>query len=253
MQPYEYTDEELVHMTTVQLRNLLEQHIISPEQHHEFRSRRRRLQNRKYARRCAKKKQTEVAELTYATQNESSAIKLLRQQLLSLNMSIDRIERQIQHLTKIKNEESLASSPHSLRMLSADGAELGYALVVGNRSAEVDPRETGSASVVGLTRTALLPTHSIVKPEGSDFTDNTNTPTNSPNQLGRPMTPPKNTTHLRRAPPQQSAGACFSLSTGRQATDIRRTAPALSMLRQPPLLVSPAGGGLTRSGRSLAD
>ncbi|VDN09238.1 unnamed protein product [Dibothriocephalus latus] len=78
MQPYEYTDEELVHMTTVQLRNLLEQHIISPEQHHEFRSRRRRLQNRKYARRCAKKKQTEVAELTYATQNESSAIKVRR-------------------------------------------------------------------------------------------------------------------------------------------------------------------------------
>ncbi|VDL99918.1 unnamed protein product [Schistocephalus solidus] len=250
MQPYEYTDEELVHMTTVQLRNLLEQHIISPEQHHEFRSRRRRLQNRKYARRCAKKKQTEVAELTYATQNESSAIKLLRQQLLSLNMSIDRLERQIQHLAKIKNEESLASLPHSLRMLSADGVELGYALVVGNRAAKVEPKETKPVSVVKLSRTLLLPSHST---EGSELTDNTDIPTNSPGQLGRPMTPPGCTNHLGQAPSQQSASACFSLSAGRQPTDIRRTAPALSMLKRTPLLVSPAGGGLTRGGRSLAD
>lgn len=70
------TDEELVQMTTIQLRSLLEQRVITSEQHREFRSRRRRLQNRKYARRCAKKKQTEVAELATATKTESSAIKV---------------------------------------------------------------------------------------------------------------------------------------------------------------------------------
>lgn len=70
------TDEELVQMTTMQLRSLLEQHIISQEQHRELRTRRRRLQNRKYARRCAKKKQTEVAELAAAAKKESSAIRV---------------------------------------------------------------------------------------------------------------------------------------------------------------------------------
>lgn len=70
------TDEELILMTTIQLRNLLEQRIISQEQHRELRSRRRRLQNRKYARRCAKKKQTEVAELADAAKKESYIIKV---------------------------------------------------------------------------------------------------------------------------------------------------------------------------------
>lgn len=70
------TDDELILMTTIQLRNLLEQRVISQEQHRELRSRRRRLQNRKYARRCAKKKQTEVAELAAAAKNESSIIKV---------------------------------------------------------------------------------------------------------------------------------------------------------------------------------
>ncbi|KAM3180041.1 hypothetical protein ACTXT7_017083, partial [Hymenolepis weldensis] len=64
------TDEELVQMTTVQLRNLLDQNIITPDQHQELRVRRRRLQNRKYARRCAKKKQNEVANLEAETQAE---------------------------------------------------------------------------------------------------------------------------------------------------------------------------------------
>ena len=70
------TDEELVQMTTAQLKSLLEQKVISQSQHQELRMRRRRLQNRKYARRCAKKKQTEVAELTEATKKEFSAIRV---------------------------------------------------------------------------------------------------------------------------------------------------------------------------------
>lgn len=70
------TDDELVQMSTVQLRNLLEQNIINPDQHHELRVRRRRLQNRRYARRCAKKKQTEVANLEAETQLEWESIQV---------------------------------------------------------------------------------------------------------------------------------------------------------------------------------
>ncbi|VDK35898.1 unnamed protein product [Taenia asiatica] len=180
------TDEELVQMTTMQLRSLLEQHIISQEQHRELRTRRRRLQNRKYARRCAKKKQTEVAELAAAAKKESSAIRVcaldridilwaflhcspirlylrfsdleasnlflcapivkahfgfdsftvnvhaeskfgksLRQQLSRLNTSVDRLDRQIDSLAKLRI--SMTEAPFSLRMVAPDGTELGLA------------------------------------------------------------------------------------------------------------------------------
>ncbi|KAL5968119.1 Transcription factor MafG [Taenia solium] len=119
------TDEELVQMTTMQLRSLLEQHIISQEQHRELRTRRRRLQNRKYARRCAKKKQTEVAELAAAAKKESSAIRSLRQQLSRLNTSVDRLDRQIDSLAKLRI--SMTEAPFSLRMVAPDGTELGLA------------------------------------------------------------------------------------------------------------------------------
>ncbi|VDD79095.1 unnamed protein product [Mesocestoides corti] len=103
------SDEELVQMTTIQLRNLLEKQVISQEQHRELRTRRRRLQNRKYARRCAKKKQTES----------------LRQQLSRLTTSVDRIDRQIENLAKLRI--SMSEAPFSLRMLASDGTELGLA------------------------------------------------------------------------------------------------------------------------------
>ncbi|EUB64052.1 hypothetical protein EGR_01180 [Echinococcus granulosus] len=119
------TDEELVQMTTMQLRSLLEQHAISQEQHRELRTRRRRLQNRKYARRCAKKKQTEVAELAAAAKKESSAIRSLRQQLSRLNTSVDRLDRQIDSLAKLRI--SMTETPFSLRMVALDGTELGLA------------------------------------------------------------------------------------------------------------------------------
>uniref|UniRef100_A0A5K3EET0 BZIP domain-containing protein n=1 Tax=Mesocestoides corti TaxID=53468 RepID=A0A5K3EET0_MESCO len=119
------SDEELVQMTTIQLRNLLEKQVISQEQHRELRTRRRRLQNRKYARRCAKKKQTEVAELAAAAKKESSAIRSLRQQLSRLTTSVDRIDRQIENLAKLRI--SMSEAPFSLRMLASDGTELGLA------------------------------------------------------------------------------------------------------------------------------
>ncbi|VDM16765.1 unnamed protein product [Hydatigera taeniaeformis] len=119
------TDEELVQMTTMQLRSLLEQHVISQEQHRELRTRRRRLQNRKYARRCAKKKQTEVAELAAAAKKESSAIRSLRHQLSRLNTSVDRLDRQIDSLAKLRI--SMTETPFSLRMVASDGTELGLA------------------------------------------------------------------------------------------------------------------------------
>ncbi|VDO98491.1 unnamed protein product [Schistosoma curassoni] len=68
------TDDELVDMTTADLRLLLEKKRLTIEEHKELRSRRRRLQNRKYARKCASKKQSEVENL--ATQVKEEVVEI---------------------------------------------------------------------------------------------------------------------------------------------------------------------------------
>ncbi|TNN08058.1 Basic-leucine zipper (BZIP) transcription factor, domain-containing protein isoform 2 [Schistosoma japonicum] len=68
------TDDELLDMTTVDLRLLLEQKRLTVEEHKELRNRRRRLQNRRYARKCASKKQSEVEKL--ATEVEEEVVEI---------------------------------------------------------------------------------------------------------------------------------------------------------------------------------
>ncbi|VDO04042.1 unnamed protein product [Rodentolepis nana] len=119
------TDEELVQMTTVQLRNLLDQNIITPDQHQELRVRRRRLQNRKYARRCAKKKQNEVANLEAETQAEWERIQSLKLQLSRLTVSSNRLD---DHLAKLSSLKARMGDPNfSIPMVSSNGARLGSA------------------------------------------------------------------------------------------------------------------------------
>lgn len=121
------TDESLMQMTTLHLRTLLEQKLITAEQHRGLRSRRRRLQNRKYARKCAKKKQTEVARLTEKTEEETSEIKSLRDQLQRVNMSIDKIERQFTMVSDVRLAAERGAPFQPLRMVTRDGAEAGFA------------------------------------------------------------------------------------------------------------------------------
>ena len=73
----DFSDDKLVKMTTSELRLLLEHNRVSPEQHRELRIRRRRLQNRKYARRCARKKQTEVNKLTLEVEEEVTEVQVI--------------------------------------------------------------------------------------------------------------------------------------------------------------------------------
>ncbi|VDQ02443.1 unnamed protein product [Trichobilharzia regenti] len=70
------TDDELVNMTTSDLRLLLDRNRVTAEEHKELRNRRRRLQNRRYARKCASKKQSEVERLTTEVQEEVVEIRV---------------------------------------------------------------------------------------------------------------------------------------------------------------------------------
>ncbi|VDL61977.1 unnamed protein product [Hymenolepis diminuta] len=124
------TDEELVQMTTGQLRNLLDQNIITLDQHQELRMRRRRLQNRKYARRCAKKKQNEVANLEAKTQAEWERIQSLKLQLSRLIVSSNRLD---DHMAKLRALKARMKDPNfCIPMVSSDGTRLGTARLNSN-------------------------------------------------------------------------------------------------------------------------
>lgn len=73
---FEVTDDELVRMSTSELRLLLAKRQLTPEEHRQLRSRRRRLQNRKYARKCAHKKLTEVENLTTEVEEETTELQV---------------------------------------------------------------------------------------------------------------------------------------------------------------------------------
>ncbi|THD19638.1 Basic leucine zipper (BZIP) transcription [Fasciola hepatica] len=73
---FEVSDDELIKMSTSELRLLLTKRQVTAEEHRQLRSRRRRLQNRKYARRCAHKKLTEVENLTSEVEEETTELQV---------------------------------------------------------------------------------------------------------------------------------------------------------------------------------
>lgn len=125
------TDDDLVRMSTSDLRAMLEKHLVTPEEHRQLRNRRRRLQNRKYARKCALKKLTEVENLVTEVKEETIELQTLRRQLNRLSLAT----RQIQHQESILADfchrlqfttDSQNSLP-SVRMLFSNGKPAGIA------------------------------------------------------------------------------------------------------------------------------
>ncbi|CAH8593099.1 unnamed protein product [Schistosoma turkestanicum] len=127
------TDDELVNMTTVDLRLLLEKQRLSIEEHKELRNRRRRLQNRKYARKCASKKQSEVENLAAQVKEEVDEIQTLRTQLSRTNLATKQLEYQLRRITEFKekclNSESNGFQMKTVRMLDSNGQPAGLAYI----------------------------------------------------------------------------------------------------------------------------
>ncbi|CAL8102442.1 unnamed protein product [Calicophoron daubneyi] len=129
-------DEELVKMSTSELRVLLEKRLVTPEEHRELRCRRRRLQNRKYARKCARKKLTEVEKLTTEVEEETTELQALRRQLNRINLSTQRMQQQMSKLAQFRQtvenvvRETDANPFTPIRMLSADGKPAGTAHLI---------------------------------------------------------------------------------------------------------------------------
>ncbi|CAH8665059.1 unnamed protein product [Dicrocoelium dendriticum] len=130
------SDEELVQMSISDLRCMLEKHQVTQEEHRELRTRRRRLQNRKYARKCALKKMTEVEHLAAEVKGETTELQVLRRQLDRLSLATLRIQHQESLLAKFRqrlqlaidsNCDSSAECVHSVRMLRSDGTSCGTA------------------------------------------------------------------------------------------------------------------------------
>ncbi|GAA57186.1 hypothetical protein CLF_112303 [Clonorchis sinensis] len=127
------SDEELVHMSTSELRSLLLRRQVTAEEHKQLRNRRRRLQNRKYARKCALKKLTEVENLASEVKEESAELQALRHQLNRLSIVTRRIQHQEATLANFRRklESDLcgrsASVSTPVRMLLSDGTEAGVA------------------------------------------------------------------------------------------------------------------------------
>ncbi|CAH8867836.1 unnamed protein product [Trichobilharzia szidati] len=127
------TDDELVNMTTSDLRLLLEQNRVTAEEHKELRNRRRRLQNRRYARKCASKKQSEVDRLTTEVQEEVVEIRALRDQLSRTNLATKQIEHQLRRILEFKENclqgEDKEFQLKTIRMLHPNGQSVGLAYV----------------------------------------------------------------------------------------------------------------------------
>ncbi|KAK4475622.1 hypothetical protein MN116_000894 [Schistosoma mekongi] len=127
------TDDELLNMTTVDLRMLLEQKRLTIEEHKELRNRRRRLQNRRYARKCASKKQSEVEKLATEVEEEVVEIQALRSQLSRTNLATKQIEHQLRRILEFKNNcfnnESNGFQMKAIRMLHSNGQPAGLAYV----------------------------------------------------------------------------------------------------------------------------
>ncbi|CAH8633747.1 unnamed protein product [Schistosoma curassoni] len=127
------TDDELVDMTTADLRLLLEKKRLTIEEHKELRSRRRRLQNRKYARKCASKKQSEVENLATQVKEEVVEIQALRTQLSRTNLATKHLEHQLRRIMEFKekclNNESNGFQIKTVRMLNSNGQPTGFAYI----------------------------------------------------------------------------------------------------------------------------
>ncbi|KAA3676739.1 uncharacterized protein DEA37_0014837, partial [Paragonimus westermani] len=129
------TDDELVSMSTSDLRSMLQKHLVTTEEHRQLRNRRRRLQNRKYARKCALKKLTEVENLVTEVKEETVELQTLRRQLSRISLATRRIQHQeailanfCHQLQSTSDQKHVLSVPiSSVRMLFANGQPAGIA------------------------------------------------------------------------------------------------------------------------------
>ncbi|KAF5402268.1 BZIP Maf transcription factor [Paragonimus heterotremus] len=129
------TDDELVCMSTSDLRAMLQKHLVTTEEHRQLRNRRRRLQNRKYARKCALKKLTEVENLVTEVKEETVELQTLRRQLNRISLATRRIQHQeailanfCHQLQSSSDQKHMLSAPiSSVRMLFANGQPAGIA------------------------------------------------------------------------------------------------------------------------------
>lgn len=132
----------------------------------------------------------------------------LRHQLLGLNTSVIRIERQIHHLAdlQLKSADASIFPPPSLRMLSVEGNELGYAYLLNDHHIK--------DSVPRQPQTKQPPT--TIKTEN-----------------------PKTLEPIKA---KLTVNSFSSLTAGRDPRDLTR-ASSLFNASTSPLFVSPAGGG----------
>ncbi|KAL3320411.1 hypothetical protein Ciccas_000917 [Cichlidogyrus casuarinus] len=131
------TELDLIKCTTQDLKKLLDDGQITMSEHHEYRRQRRRLQNRKYARKCAQKKQEEIFGLSERVKQEVDEVDSLRDQLEKMVCSTDRVARQIRMVRELlkeplKGQEEQRSplTTKHIRILSETGAALGSAYIV---------------------------------------------------------------------------------------------------------------------------
>lgn len=128
---FEVTDDELVRMSTSELRLLLVKRQLTPEEHRQLRSRRRRLQNRKYARKCAHKKLAEVENLTTEVEEETTELQTLRRQLFRINLTTQRLQHHATELARfrlsLQSQNSANPTARTIRMLLSDGKTVGFA------------------------------------------------------------------------------------------------------------------------------
>ncbi|VDP21475.1 unnamed protein product [Echinostoma caproni] len=161
---FEVTDDELIRMSTSELRLLLTKRQVTAEEHRQLRSRRRRLQNRKYARRCAHKKLTEVENLTSEVEEETSELQALRRQLLRINLTTQRLQHQATGLARfrlsLQSEDEKQPTTQAVRMLLANGKTIGFAHPTECASHTPSPKSSpplpSSSVLVGSTVTTSL-------------------------------------------------------------------------------------------------
>ncbi|TPP62640.1 Basic leucine zipper bZIP transcription [Fasciola gigantica] len=245
---FEVSDDELIKMSTSELRLLLTKRQVTAEEHRQLRSRRRRLQNRKYARRCAHKKLTEVENLTSEVEEETTELQALRRQLLRINLTTQRLQHQATGLARfrlgLQSEDSSSPSAQTIRMLLSNGKTIGFAHPVGCLSHTVSSASlrtlTASNALIGSTAStcpgttrnipSLLKSHSLCSVPVSSSCSLNSSQSNMPVQLAAGLGMPSNHNPF---PYAWSPSGTDSLNS-----------------RLPMRLVRPVGCGMVTNGRS---
>ncbi|KAA0195036.1 Basic-leucine zipper (BZIP) transcription factor domain-containing protein [Fasciolopsis buskii] len=248
---FEVTDDELVRMSTSELRLLLAKRQLTPEEHRQLRSRRRRLQNRKYARKCAHKKLTEVENLTTEVEEETTELQALRRQLFRINLTTQRLQHQATELARfrlsLQSQNSANPNARTIRMLLSDGITVGFAQPVACPpqpvcSALLRAPAASSVSIGPTTQTCrdnvrpislLLNSHSLCSAPSSSSCSFSSSQANMPVQLAAGLGMPSN---QNPSPYAWSQSASSSLNS-----------------RLPMRLVRPVGCGIVTNGRNRAE